>query len=83
MMPDETGNLLALADRDPSDLLVLPYFTPSGTPHFDAATPGAVLGLRLTTSRGPLEVDMVLYATGRSPVPQTAGLGLEAHGVEP
>ena len=26
-------------------------------------------GLQLDTSRGPLEVDMVLYATGRSPVP--------------
>lgn len=38
-------------------------------------------GLRLHTSRGPLEVDTVLYATGRSPVPQTRGLGLEALGV--
>lgn len=41
----------ALPDR-PSDLLVLPYFTPSGTPYFDATTPGAILGLRLTTTRG-------------------------------
>jgi glutathione reductase (NADPH) len=39
-------------------------------------------GLQLVTSRGPLEVDAVIYATGRSPVPQTAGLGLEPHGVE-
>jgi glutathione reductase (NADPH) len=38
-------------------------------------------GLRLHTSRGPLEVDTVLYATGRSPVPQTRGLGLEELGV--
>jgi xylulokinase len=37
---------------EPTDLLVLPYFTPSGTPHFDAHTPGAILGLRLTTARG-------------------------------
>ena len=38
----------------PTDLMVLPYFTPSGTPHFDATTRGAILGLRLTTSRGEL-----------------------------
>lgn len=37
---------------EPSDLLVLPYFTPSGTPHFDAELPGAILGLRLQTTRG-------------------------------
>ena len=39
-------------------------------------------GLHLVTSRGPLEVDAVIYATGRSPVPQTRDLGLEAHGVK-
>jgi xylulokinase len=37
---------------EPSDVLVLPYFTPSGTPYFDTRTPGAVLGLRLSTRRG-------------------------------
>lgn len=36
---------------EPTDLLVLPYFTPSGTPYFDAKVPGAILGLRLTTTR--------------------------------
>lgn len=36
----------------PTELLVLPYFTPSGTPYFDARVPGAVLGLRLDTTRG-------------------------------
>ncbi len=35
----------------PTDLMVLPYFTPSGTPHFDTQTPGAILGLRLSTKR--------------------------------
>jgi xylulokinase len=38
--------------EEPSGLLVLPYFTPSGTPYFDADVPGAILGLRLTTKRG-------------------------------
>ena len=37
---------------EPTDLFTLPYFTPSGTPYFDAKVPGAVLGLRLTTKRG-------------------------------
>jgi glutathione reductase (NADPH) len=39
-------------------------------------------GLHLvTTPRGPLEVDAVVYATGRAARAQTDGLGLEAHGV--
>ena len=37
---------------EPTELLTLPYFTPSGTPYFDAQVPGAILGLRLTTTRG-------------------------------
>lgn len=49
---DAYKRLLQLADVPPSGLMVLPYFTPSGTPYFDAQTPGAILGLRLTTSRG-------------------------------
>ena len=44
--------LLAAAGDQPSSVLVLPYFTPSGTPYFDTLTPGAILGLRLTTRRG-------------------------------
>jgi xylulokinase len=38
--------------KQPSKLLVLPYFTPSGTPYFDINTKGAVFGLQLSTSRG-------------------------------
>jgi len=36
----------------PSNLLVLPYFTPSGTPYFDTTTKGVVAGLRMDTTRG-------------------------------
>lgn len=39
-----------MVDR-PSSLMVLPYFTASGTPYFDANTPGAILGLRFATTR--------------------------------
>jgi xylulokinase len=38
----------------PSDLLVLPYFTASGTPYFDTNTKGSILGLQLTTTRGEI-----------------------------
>ena len=43
--------LLEQIPEEPTDLLVLPYFTPSGTPYFDAVTKGMIMGLRLTTSR--------------------------------
>ena len=35
----------------PSSLLVLPHFSGSGTPHLDARSKGAILGLSLTTDR--------------------------------
>lgn len=35
----------------PSDLIVLPYFTPTGTPYFDTSASGAMLGLKLSTKR--------------------------------
>ena len=35
----------------PSNLLVLPYFTPSGTPYFDDQTKGVIMGLQLSTKR--------------------------------
>lgn len=44
--------LLRGLPAQPTDLIVLPYFTPSGTPYFDARVPGAILGLRLDTTRG-------------------------------
>jgi xylulokinase len=47
-------SLLAQLPAEPTSLLALPYFTPSGTPHFDAITPGAIFGLRLTTSKGEI-----------------------------
>jgi xylulokinase len=35
----------------PSDLLVLPYFTPSGTPYFDVSVKGAIIGIDMSTTR--------------------------------
>jgi xylulokinase len=36
---------------EPSGLLVLPYFTPTGTPYFDVSVKGAILGLDMSTTR--------------------------------
>lgn len=44
--------LLAEAGTTPTPLVVMPYFTPTGTPHFDAQVTGAILGLRLSSTRG-------------------------------
>jgi xylulokinase len=49
---DAYSMLMQAVEDRPTDLMVLPYFTPSGTPYFDTETPGAILGLRLTTTRG-------------------------------
>ncbi len=46
--------LLETAAASASSLLALPYLAAAGTPYFDTVTPGAVLGLRLTTKRGDL-----------------------------
>lgn len=44
--------LLKQMPEEPSRLLVLPYFTPSGTPYFDISVRGAVFGLDLSATRG-------------------------------
>ena len=37
--------------EEPSRLLVLPYFTPTGTPYFDVSVKGAILGLDMSVTR--------------------------------
>jgi xylulokinase len=43
--------LLDQMPEEPSRLLVLPYFTPSGTPYFDVSVKGAILGLDMSVTR--------------------------------
>jgi len=43
--------LLNQMPEEPTGLLVLPYFTPSGTPYFDVSVKGAILGLDLSVTR--------------------------------
>jgi xylulokinase len=38
----------------PTDLLVLPYFSATGTPYFDTRARGAIIGLRHTTTKGEI-----------------------------
>ncbi len=51
---DAYEQLLGSMPDTPTPLLVLPYFTPSGTPYFDTRTPGVISGLRLSTTRGEI-----------------------------
>jgi xylulokinase len=44
--------LIKKIGKKPTKLMVLPYFTPTGTPYYDTDVSGAVLGLRLSTRRG-------------------------------
>jgi xylulokinase len=46
--------LLDQLPSEPSKLLVLPYFTPTGTPYFDVSVKGAVIGLDMSTTREEL-----------------------------
>ena len=43
--------LLEKMPGEPSDLIVLPYFTPSGTPYFESRTMGTIIGLNLNTGK--------------------------------
>jgi len=53
------GGLFARMPRTPTDLLVLPYFTSSGTPHFDVRARGAVVGLNFRHTRDDILRAMV------------------------
>ena len=46
--------ILAGASAEPSGLLALPHFAGAGTPTFDTASKGAILGLTFSTSRTDL-----------------------------
>lgn len=51
MKTDPYKLLLDQMPEQPTNLLVLPYFTSSGTPYFDTSVNGVILGLTLTTKR--------------------------------
>ncbi len=53
-MNGDYNGLINAMPPGPTGLLVLPYFTPSGTPYFDEITPACVYGWRFGTGRGEL-----------------------------
>jgi xylulokinase len=75
--------LLAQMPAQPAGLLVLPYFTPSGTPYFDAHAAGAILGLSLSTTRGEvvraLLEGVALEMRLNIDILERAGLGVEEY----
>jgi xylulokinase len=48
---DTYTSIINQAPENPTDLLVLPFFTPTGAPFLDMKTPGALYGIRLGTTR--------------------------------
>ena len=51
MKRDPYELLIDKLPEEPSRLLVLPYFTPTGTPYFDVSVKGAILGLDMSVTR--------------------------------
>ena len=51
--------MFARMPKAPTDLLVLPYFTATGTPHFDPRARGAILGLEFRHSRFDILAAMI------------------------
>jgi xylulokinase len=46
--------LLDAMPHAPTELLVLPYFSATGTPYFDTRAKGAIIGLQHTTTKGEI-----------------------------
>ena len=46
--------LLDSMPQSPTGLLVLPYFSATGTPYFDTKAKGVIIGLQLTTTKGEI-----------------------------
>lgn len=43
--------IIASASTDPANVILLPHFGPTGTPHFDSTGAGALFGLKLSTTK--------------------------------
>ncbi len=65
---------------EPENLLVLPHFTMTGTPHFDTASRGAILGLTLQSTKDDIVAAILSGVTYEMKLNlamlQTAGVGI-------
>ncbi len=48
---DPYDRIISAASDKPSDLILLPHFGPTGTPHFDAHGAGVLFGLKISSTR--------------------------------
>jgi xylulokinase len=48
---DPYDRIIAAASAEPSNLVLLPHFGPTGTPHLDSLGAGLLFGLKLSTTR--------------------------------
>lgn len=53
-LPDAYNLLNGEIPSHPTSIYMLPYFAGGGTPYMDAKTPAALVGMRLSTTRGDL-----------------------------
>ena len=51
---DPYEEILKQLPESPSSLLVIPYFTATGTPYFDVNTPGIIYGMRMNTGKNDI-----------------------------
>lgn len=48
---DPYDRIIAAASSEPANVILLPHFGPTGTPHLDATGAGVLFGLKLSTTR--------------------------------
>ena len=48
---DPYDRIIAAASTEPADVILLPHFGPTGTPHLDSLGAGVLFGLKLSTTR--------------------------------
>ncbi len=75
--------LLAEMPEEPTELIALPYFAPSGPPRLGDQVPGGIVGLRTSTTRGELirgllEGMTYHFAEGQERL-QKAGIGIKVY----
>jgi xylulokinase len=51
---DPYNRIIAAASEKPSEIILLPHFCPTGTPHFDSQAAGVLFGITLSTNRGDI-----------------------------
>ncbi len=51
---DPYDRITAAASKEPADVILVPHFGPTGTPHFDAFGAGTLFGIKFSTTRAEI-----------------------------